>query len=138
MWTLLKEGQAIAGEEVWKQSERYQRYKLTDDGISPRLVPGRCGTQVVLADSDEHTEDGHITEAADVRVAMTKKRLKRLEQLRNEVQEPWIKPWNGTRKSPSVFSTAWRNQPSVIAFRGSLIDLLLLTGFGSRAMLRSS
>ena len=94
---------AIAGEEVWKLPERYQRYKLTDDGISPRLVPGRCGAQVVLADSDEHTVDGHITEAADVRVAMTKKRLKRMEQLRKEVQEPWV----FGRTNPEILLLAW-------------------------------
>ena len=94
---------ALAGEEVWKQKERYQRYTLTEDGISPRLVPGRCGTQVVLADSDEHTEAGHITEAADVRVAMTKKRMQRLEQLKKEVQEPWV----FGRTDPEILLLAW-------------------------------
>lgn len=94
---------ALAGEEVWKRQERYQRYKLTEDGISPRLVPGRCGTQVVIADSDEHTEDGHITEAADVRVAMTKKRMQRLENLRKEVQEPWALG----RTDPEILLIAW-------------------------------
>ncbi len=94
---------ALAGEEVWQQQERYQRYKLTEDGISPRLVPGRCGTQVVIADSDEHTEDGHITEAADVRVAMTKKRMQRLENLRKEVQEPWALG----RTDPEILLIAW-------------------------------
>ena len=94
---------ALAGAEVWKQQERYQRYKLTEDGISPRLVPGRCGTQVVIADSDEHTEDGHITEAADVRVAMTKKRMQRLENLRKEVQEPWALG----RTDPEILLIAW-------------------------------
>jgi len=94
---------ALAGEDVWKQQERYQRYKLTDDGVSPRLVPGRCGTQVVLADSDEHTEDGHITEAADVRVAMTKKRMLRMEDLKKEVQEPWVLG----RTDPEIVLIAW-------------------------------
>jgi len=94
---------AIAGEEVWKQPEHYQRYKLTDDGISPRLVPGRCGTQVVIADSDEHTEDGHITEAADVRVAMTQKRMQRLEHLKKEVQEPWVIG----QTDPKILLLAW-------------------------------
>lgn len=94
---------ALAGEEVWKQQERYQRYKLTEDGISPRLVPGRCGTQLVVADSDEHTEDGHITEAAEVRVAMTKKRMQRLERLRKEVQEPWV----FGQTEPKILLFAW-------------------------------
>ena len=94
---------ALAGEEVWKQAEHYQRYKLTEDGISPRLVPGRCGTQVVIVDSDEHTEDGHITEAADVRIAMTKKRLQRLEHLKEEVQEPWA----FGQTDPEILLLAW-------------------------------
>ncbi|SPF52095.1 2-oxoglutarate synthase, alpha subunit [Candidatus Desulfosporosinus infrequens] len=94
---------ALAGEEVWKKQEHYQRYKLTEDGISPRLVPGRCGTQVVLADSDEHTEDGHITEAANVRVAMTKKRLQRLAYLKKETQEPWV----FGQTDPEILLLAW-------------------------------
>lgn len=52
----------------------YQRYRLTADGVSPRGVPG-YGAGFVAADSDEHDEDGRITESATVRVAMTDKRL---------------------------------------------------------------
>lgn len=52
----------------------YQRYRLTPDNISPRGVPG-FGAGFVAADSDEHDEDGRITERADVRVAMMDKRL---------------------------------------------------------------
>lgn len=39
----------------------YRRYRLTDDGISPRLYPGQS-PHLVHADSDQHDEDGHITE----------------------------------------------------------------------------
>jgi len=55
----------------------YQRYALTDSGISPRALPGR-GDGLVVADSDEHTEDGHITEDLGVRVQMVEKRLRKL------------------------------------------------------------
>lgn len=94
---------ALAGKEVWQQQEPYQRYKLTEDGVSPRLVPGRCGSQVVIADSDEHTVAGHITEAAEVRIAMTKTRLQRWENLKNEVQEPW---YIGQTK-PEILLVTW-------------------------------
>lgn len=94
---------SLAGEEVWRQKEQYQRYKLTEDGISPRLVPGRCGTQVVLADSDEHTEGGHITEAGDVRIAMSQKRMKRLELLKEVEQEPWFLG----QTEPEILLLAW-------------------------------
>jgi 2-oxoglutarate ferredoxin oxidoreductase subunit alpha len=55
----------------------YKRYKLTDDGISPRLIPGKCENCLVLVDSDEHDEYGRITESAEVRVNMVEKRLKK-------------------------------------------------------------
>ena len=65
----------------------YMRYKLTDDGISPRLVPG-TSENLVLIDSDEHDEHGRITESADVRNAMVQKRMKKLEKLKEELLEP--------------------------------------------------
>lgn len=54
--------------------ESYKRYQLTDDGISPRLVPG-FGTELVRADSHEHDESGAITEDADNRVRQNSKRI---------------------------------------------------------------
>ncbi|MDF2942183.1 MAG: 2-oxoacid:ferredoxin oxidoreductase subunit alpha [Herbinix sp.] len=65
----------------------YLRYRLTEDGISPRLIPGKSN-HFVTADSDEHTERGWITESADVRVLMMDKRMKKLEKLEEELQEP--------------------------------------------------
>ncbi len=53
----------------------YVRYALTEDGISPRAVPG--GEAFVTVDSDEHTEDGHVTEDLSVRVQMVEKRLRK-------------------------------------------------------------
>ncbi|MBI4799472.1 MAG: 2-oxoacid:acceptor oxidoreductase subunit alpha [Desulfarculus sp.] len=55
----------------------YRRYALTDSGISPRALPG-LSRALVVSDSDEHTEDGHLTEDLAVRVAMQDKRLRKL------------------------------------------------------------
>jgi 2-oxoglutarate ferredoxin oxidoreductase subunit alpha len=52
----------------------YKRFALTEDGISPRAIPG-FSTALVVSDSDEHTEDGKLTEDLDVRVQMVAKRL---------------------------------------------------------------
>lgn len=70
--------------------ERYKRYKYTESGISPRLIPGKVEGQVVLVDSDEHDEYGNITESAEVRVKMVDKRAKKLEGLKEDLQEPWF------------------------------------------------
>jgi 2-oxoglutarate ferredoxin oxidoreductase subunit alpha len=70
--------------------EEYKRYKFTEDGISPRILPGKMEGQVVLVDSDEHDEFGNITESDEIRIKMVDKRLKKLEGLREEVVEPWF------------------------------------------------
>jgi 2-oxoglutarate ferredoxin oxidoreductase subunit alpha len=51
----------------------YQRYRLSESGLSPRLLPG-LSDHLVVADSDEHTEDGHLTEDLLVRKKMVEKR----------------------------------------------------------------
>lgn len=65
----------------------YLRYRYTKDGISPRLIPGKT-KHLVAADSDEHNERGWITESADTRIKMVDKRMKKLEKLEEELQEP--------------------------------------------------
>ena len=55
----------------------YLRYALTENGLSPRFLPGKT-ENLVVADSDEHTEDGHLTEDLSVRQKMVEKRLKKL------------------------------------------------------------
>jgi len=65
----------------------YRRYEITADGVSPRLLPG-LGDELVVADSDEHTEDGHLTEDLGVRKAMVEKRLRKWEGLRAAIVPP--------------------------------------------------
>lgn len=78
----------IAEEEYLKEENKYLRYKITDNGISPRIIPGKHEGHTVLVDSDEHNEHGHITESAEVRMNMMEKRMKRLELLMDDIQEP--------------------------------------------------
>ena len=77
----------IAGQDDI-DDEIYKRYKLTEDGVSKRLIPGGVKGQIVITDSDEHTEYGHITESAEVRVAMMDKRMNKLKLLEAEMIEP--------------------------------------------------
>ncbi len=62
----------------------YARYAITADGVSPRRLPG-LGPELVVADSDEHTPDGHLTEDLRVRVQMHDKRLRKLQKLGREL-----------------------------------------------------
>lgn len=63
----------------------YKRYKLTENGISPRAIPNN-GVGLVKVDSDEHTEEGKITEDFEVRVQQNDKRLARRDLLLNDYE----------------------------------------------------
>jgi 2-oxoglutarate ferredoxin oxidoreductase subunit alpha len=74
----------------WPDGSRdYKRYQITADGVSPRLVPG-TPRAVGYWDSDEHTEEGHITESAATRRRMVAKRLTKLRGLGSEALEPVV------------------------------------------------
>ncbi|NIM89659.1 MAG: 2-oxoacid:acceptor oxidoreductase subunit alpha [Candidatus Aminicenantes bacterium] len=72
---------------IIKTDKNYQRYRLTENGISPRGIPGH-GEGLVVVDSDEHDEEGHITEDLELRTQMVNKRLKKLESIKKEVLAP--------------------------------------------------
>ncbi|PZM80071.1 MAG: 2-oxoacid:acceptor oxidoreductase subunit alpha [Candidatus Margulisiibacteriota bacterium] len=72
---------------VVKTSENYKRYKFTATGISPRGIPG-YGNGLVDVDSDEHDEEGHITEDLDLRIRMVDKRLKKIELIKEDIIPP--------------------------------------------------
>jgi len=72
---------------IVKTDKDYKRYKITPDGISPRGIPG-FGEGLVVVDSDEHDEEGHITENLSLRTKMVNKRLKKLELIKGEIIPP--------------------------------------------------
>ena len=71
----------VRGAEIRRGANgKYLRYAATADGVSPMAVPGEPGISVVTG-SDEHTEDGHLTENHGVRILMVEKRRRKGESL---------------------------------------------------------
>ncbi|OGP59888.1 MAG: pyruvate ferredoxin oxidoreductase [Deltaproteobacteria bacterium RBG_13_52_11b] len=65
----------------------YLRYRITKNGISPRLLPG-LSEHLVVVDSHEHMENGHMTENLFLRPKMVDKRLRKGDGIRSEVIPP--------------------------------------------------
>ncbi|OGD95863.1 hypothetical protein A3F02_01875 [Candidatus Curtissbacteria bacterium RIFCSPHIGHO2_12_FULL_38_9b] len=63
------------------------RYKHTKTGISPRWLPGQSDATFV-ANSDEHSADGTVTEDAQISLQMYTKRLNKQITLHNDLPEP--------------------------------------------------
>jgi 2-oxoglutarate ferredoxin oxidoreductase subunit alpha len=77
----------LFSEDVDKGSE-YKRYKITPTGISPRAFPMQQEGVLVVADSDEHSEEGHIIEDAETRSQMMQKRMRKLTGLKKDIAAP--------------------------------------------------
>lgn len=65
----------------------YKRYRITENGVSPRAVPGQKNGMHV-ASSYEHDEMGFEREEEEVRVMMHNKRFKKLETLAKTLEDP--------------------------------------------------
>ena len=62
---------------------------MTEDGISYRAVPGTPGVTNFYSNTNEHTEDGYLTEEEVVRqVQMDKRFMQRMELIRAEPELP--------------------------------------------------
>jgi len=74
---------------------RYERYRITESGVSPRAIPGMKGFQFIAA-TDEHMESGELIsdvlaglpEFVEVRKRMHEKRMRKLEGLRKDTPRP--------------------------------------------------
>ena len=65
----------------------YRRHRVTESGISPRALPMQSRA-VVVTDSDEHDEAGHLTESAEIRTQQVAKRMRKNEGLKREISPP--------------------------------------------------
>lgn len=86
---VIDRGKLVKQEELPSDGS-YKRYALsTDDGVSPRSVPG-MKNGFFYANSYEHDEVGHLTEIASVRTAMVTKRLKKLAAMAKDMRAPTV------------------------------------------------
>ena len=72
---------------IIETKQDYQRYSFTENGISPRGIPGN-GKGSVCCGSNEHDESGRITEDPELRVKMVDKRLSKYEVIKEDIILP--------------------------------------------------
>lgn len=96
----------------------YHRFALTPDGISPRLWPG-LSEHLVVAGSDEHTADGHLTEDLQVRQQMVEKRLKKLEGIKREI----IPPQFIGEEEPDLLFISWGSTKGAVREAAEILKL---------------
>lgn len=76
--------------DTLKTLPEYKRHIFTENGVSPLAVPGES-KHLVVTDSDEHNEEGHLIEDEGTRINMVNKRLfKKLPAIQNEIEPPLL------------------------------------------------
>ena len=73
-------------EDEYAGDEEYKRHKFTENGVSPRAMPGTKGA-IVRTNADEHNELGYTTEDPVLSTKMADKRFKKLEALTKELEK---------------------------------------------------
>jgi 2-oxoglutarate ferredoxin oxidoreductase subunit alpha len=72
-------------EDEYAGEEEYKRHKFTENGVSPRAMPGTKGA-IVRTNADEHNELGYTTEDPALSTKMADKRFKKLDALTKELE----------------------------------------------------
>jgi 2-oxoglutarate ferredoxin oxidoreductase subunit alpha len=72
--------------DIYTGEEEYKRHKFTENGISPRAIPGTKGA-IVRTNADEHNELGYTTEDPSLTTKMNDKRMKKLDDLAKELEK---------------------------------------------------
>jgi len=109
-------GKLLSHDDLDKLEGAYKRHLYTEDGISPRALPGHPAA-IFRTCSDEHNEFGEIVEAADVRIKMHGKRMKKLETARAEMNGPVL---YGPRQAEITF-LCWGS--TVAPLQAAVIEL---------------
>ena len=92
-------GKLLSDADLDKLQGEYKRHRYTEDGVSPRGVPGHPNA-IFKTGSDEHNEFGEIVEAADVRIKMHRKRMKKLETAKPDMNVPIL---SGPKQAETTF-----------------------------------
>jgi 2-oxoglutarate/2-oxoacid ferredoxin oxidoreductase subunit alpha len=91
--------QVDTGKTLDEAKMPYHRYAITDDGISPRLIPGQEGI-FYQANSYEHDVTGHTSETAKDRIEQVHKRARKQDTyLKNHFSIPAL---YGNQQNPSI------------------------------------
>jgi 2-oxoglutarate ferredoxin oxidoreductase subunit alpha len=106
--------------------EIFLRYKITEDGISEKILPGTAG-YFYQENSYEHLEDGHTTEEAKPRKDQVEKRLRKWQTyLKNDFQLP---KFYGNENAGVIFISWGSTKGIVLEAQKRLKEKGIETGF---------
>jgi 2-oxoglutarate ferredoxin oxidoreductase subunit alpha len=115
----------VVSDADMENAAAYKRFSLTPAGVSPRALP--CmGKALVVASSDEHREDGHISEEIQNRIHMVDKRNAKLRDMLKEMNPP-----EAYHQDAEILLVGWGSTKGAIH---EAVDLLREQGYDAGAL----
>lgn len=103
--------------------EQYERYELNGSPVSPRSIPGEEGG-IFWTSSDEHQQDGHISEGIGNRMAMQQKRMSKLHLILDEYPaDEQVKVFGNPEGKAALITWGSNKGPFLDALEYSEIEL---------------
>jgi len=102
-------GQLVDGKDL-SELKAEDRFMITDDGVSPRWVPGQAAPGY-NATSYENLPDGTVTEDSVPAKEMFDKRMRKMEALKNSLPEPEL----FGSDSPETLIIGWGSTKGVMS-----------------------
>jgi 2-oxoglutarate ferredoxin oxidoreductase subunit alpha len=99
----------LQSDEQMQSAKNFLRHKITNDGISPRCLPGQKNG-IHVGSSYEHDESGYSSEDGANRIAQIDKRARKLDAINPNIYQP---AFFGDVKSPYL-AVSWGSTKGVV------------------------
>lgn len=100
----------LLGDEV--PEGEYQRFKITDDGVSPRAIPGNPSNMIFRTTGNEHDESGIVDDTAPNRIDQMDKRWRKMQTIREAFPDPKVYGYQPEEADVTFFT--WGSNKGII------------------------
>lgn len=101
--------------------EDYDRYEITEDGVSPRAIPGLPKNLIFRSTGNEHNQKGEVDDSGPTRILQMDKRMKKMETIKAAFPDPQIYGNKPEDADLTIFS--WGSNKGIILDAMKRIDM---------------
>ena len=103
------------------EMEEYQRFQLTDDGISPRAVPGQPKQMIFKTTGNEHNAHGSVDDTGPNRIMQMDKRMRKMKAVLDRFPDPQI--FGVQPEEADVTVISWGSNKGIILDMMDRVDM---------------
>ncbi len=99
-------------ESIDLSDDKYKRFKITDDGVSPRAIPGMDRKYIYKTTGNEHDESGKVNDTSYNRIQQMEKRMKKMEIVAQKLPKPKI--YGSNIEDADIVFFTWGSNKGII------------------------